>query len=205
MGNSKSTSPALKNRLLAEVRRDPKKASILGVLALVFMIVVVREVARRTGLPSTGSAATARAHGAGGATSLRKPANVVQAPSLSKGTNRRVDPSTAIVRAPVDRDIFTPNVAYFPFEEKPKPRVAVAAAQVVDPNAKAEAMKLQAQAQAKALSLQSTVTGAVPTAIVNGRVLRVGDRINDFQVVEINSRSCRLEKSGIPVVLEMAK
>lgn len=204
MGKPKLTAPNLKDRLLAEVRRDPKKASILGVLALVFLIVGVREVARRTGSPSTVRAATPLASNAGGATGLRRPVNAVQAPSLPKGGNRQGDSSMAIQKAPVDRDIFTPNVAYFPVEEKAKPSTVVSSTQVVDPTAKAEAAKLQVQAQAKALSLQSTVVGAVSTAIINGRVLRVGDWISDFQVVEINSRSCQLEKSGIRVVLEMA-
>jgi hypothetical protein len=203
MGNPKSKKPNLKDRLLAEFRRDPKKASIMGVLALVLLIIGVREVARRVGSPSTGSAATVRASG-GGATGLRRPANAVQAAALPKGRDRQTDSSAANHKSPVDRDIFTPNVAYFPVEEKAKPSTVVSSAQVIDPTAKAEAAKLQVQAQAKALSLQSTVVGAVPTAIVNGRVMRVGDWISDFQVVQINSRSCQLEKSGIRVVLEMA-
>jgi hypothetical protein len=203
MSKSQSTSPKLKDRLLAEVRRDPKKASILGVLALVFLIIGVREVARRTGSPSSGSAATARAHGAGGATSLRRTASAVQAPGMPNARDR-ADSSPTIAKATVDRDIFTPNVAYYPVEEKAKPNTVVSAAQMVDPTAKAEAEKLRVQAQAKALSLQSTVVGVVPTAIINGRVLRVGDWVSDFQIVQINSRSCQLEKSGIRVMLEMA-
>ena len=204
MSNSRSTNFNLKNRLLAGLRRDPKKVSILGVLALVFLIVGVREIARRTGSPSAGSAATAHVSDAGGATGLPVPANALQAPILPEGGNRQADSSTAIHKAPVDRDIFTPNVAYFPVEEKDKPSTVVSSTQVVDPTTKAEAAKQEVQARAKALSLQSTVIGAVPTAVVNGRVLRVGDWISDFQVVEINSRSCQLEKSGIRVVLEMA-
>jgi hypothetical protein len=204
MSNSRSTNPNLKDRLLAGFRRDPKKASILGVLALVLLIVSVREVARQVGSPSAGSAATPRASDAGGATGFRGPANTLQAPSLPKGSNQQGDSSTAIQKPPVDRDIFTPNVAYYPIEEKAKSSTVVSSTQVIDPTTKAEAAKQEVQARARALSLQSTVVGAVPTAIVNGQVLRVGDWISDFQVVEINSRSCQLEKSGIRVVLEMA-
>jgi hypothetical protein len=204
MSKPQSTSPKLRDRLLAEVRRDPKKASILGVLALVFLIVGVREVACRIGSPSSGSAATARASDGAGTTSLRRTASAVQAPGLPKGLGPRADSSAPVQKATVDRDIFTPNVAYFPVEDKSKPATVVSAAQAVDPTAEAEAAKLQVQAQAKALSLQSTVVGAVPTAIINGRVLRVGDWVSDFQIVRINSRSCQLEKSGIRVMLEMA-
>jgi len=204
MGNSKSTNPNLKGRLLAELRRDPKKASILGVLVLVLLIVGVREVARRAGSPGAGSAATPRAGGAGGEAGLRKPVNALKAPGPPKGGNRQADASGPGAKLPVDRDIFTPNMMYFPVEEAAKPSKVVSAAAVIDPNAKAEAARREVLARAKALSLQSTVIGAVPTAIVNGRVLRVGDWINDLQVIEINSRSCQLEKSGIRVVLEMA-
>jgi hypothetical protein len=203
MTKSQSTSPKLKNRLLGEVRRDPKKASILGVLALLFLTVSVREIARRVGSPSSGSAATARACGAGGATSLHRTASGVQAPGVPNAQDR-ADSSAPVAKATVDRDIFTPNVAYYPVEEKANPNTVVSAAQVVDPIVKAEAEKLRVQAQAKALSLQSTVVGTVPRAIINGRVLRVGDWVRDFQIVQINSRSCQLEKSGIRVMLEMA-
>lgn len=197
MSTSKSTPTNLKDRMLAEMRRDPKKASILGVLGAVLLIISVREVVRRSGSP-----APARAFEA---TSLRKPAGEARAPGLAKGKDRQRERSLPIAKATVDRDIFTPNVAYFPVEEKAKPASLVASAQVVDPTAKAEAAKLRVQAQAKALSLQSTVVGAVPTAIINGRVLRVGDWVSDFQVVQISSRSCKLEKSGIRVMLEMAE
>ncbi len=202
MGNVKPTSSNLKDRLLAEVRRDPKQASILGALALVLLIIGVREVAKRSGSPSTASAATART--TGGAATLRKPANATHVSGLPKGQGQQAGSSMPVAKAPVDRDIFTPNVAYFPAQEKVKPSTVVSYTTVIDPNAQAAAAKLQVQAQAKALSLQSTVVGAVPTAIINGRVLQVGDRISEFQVVEIASRSCQLEKSGIRVVLEMA-
>lgn len=206
MSDSRAKNHGFKYRLLAEVRRYPKKASILGVLTVVLFIIIVREVAMRVGSPKTGSAATAQVSGQPDGPSQRKPVTASgQTASLPGG----LDGSDALAAdtpgLPVDRDIFTPKEAYFPVEQQDTGKVV--AATVVDPNARKEAKKREVRAHAQSLSLQSTVVGvvgSVSTAIVNGRVLHVGDWINDFQVVEITSRYCQLEKSGIRVMLEMA-
>ncbi len=58
-------------------------------------------------------------------------------------------------------------------------------------------------AQAQALTLQSTIVTANPTAMINDSVLRKGDWINGFQVVEITPRTCSLVKDEITVILGM--
>lgn len=201
MSDSRANNKGLTDRLLAEVRRDPKKASILGVLAVVLLIIGVREVATRVGSPKTGSAATVQTSGQPDGQSLRK---TVTTPGKTASQLDGLDALVAdMPRLPVDRDIFTPKEMYFPIEAKVKPGKVVTAI-IVDPNARKEAERREIQAQAQSLSLQSTVVGSVPMAIINGRMLHVGDWINKFQVAEITSRYCQLEKSGIRVVLEMA-
>jgi len=68
-----------------------------------------------------------------------------------------------------------------------------------------EAQDRAVRAQAQALSLQSTIVGDVdvPTAIINGEVLRVGDLINGFRVVDIAARTCTVEKANLRITLEM--
>ncbi len=204
MSDSRAKNYGFKDRLLAEIRRYPQKASILGVLMVVLLIIVVREVAMRAGSPKTGSAATAQISGQPGEPSLRKPVTASgQTASLPGGLDGSDALAADMPRLPVDRDIFTPKEAYFPVEQQDKPGKVVGAT-IVDPNARKEAKKREVQAHAQSLSLQSTAVGSVSTAIVNGRVLHVGDWINGFQIVEITSRYCQLEKSGIRVMLEMA-
>ena len=179
MNDSKTKTQGFKDRLLNEMRRDPKKASILGALALVLLIIGGREVSKVVGLPKTGSAATADVSGQPGGTSLRKP---VVTPGDGGGLSDESDRPDRLAEdmpaLPVDRDIFTPKEVYFPIEHTKKPTQAVSAT-VVDPNARKEAVRREVQAQAQSLSLQSTVVGSVSTAIVTGRVLHVGDWIND--------------------------
>ena len=204
MSDSRAKNQGLKDRLLTQMRRDPRKTSILGVLALVLLIIGVREVANHIGSPKAGSAATARILERRDGPRQRKAVpEPGQTASLADPWDGSDTSAAEMPRLPVDRDIFTPREAYFPTEQLDKLGKVVAAT-VVEANARKEAEKREVQAQAQALSLQSTVVGSVSTAIINGRVLHVGDWINDFQVVEITSRNCRLEKSGIRIMLEMA-
>jgi hypothetical protein len=59
------------------------------------------------------------------------------------------------------------------------------------------------RAQARALSLQSTMLGTTPTALINGEVLKEGDQINDFSIKSITSGACVVAKDGVEVVLRM--
>ena len=61
------------------------------------------------------------------------------------------------------------------------------------------------RAQADGLSLQSTMIGSSPSAVINGHVLRVGDYIEGFRVIGIHPRSCDVKKKGIEVSLGMKK
>jgi hypothetical protein len=105
----------------------------------------------------------------------------------------------------IKRDLFEPNVVYFPI-------VQTAA---VDPAAKqgptttqpAEAARVAHEKfirdQAKDLKLQTTILSASPTAIIDGRVLRVEDWIRGFQVVEITSQHCVVMKEDVKVTLRL--
>ena len=183
------------DRLKAEVQRDTKKALILGTLMLVLIGAVVREIVRRRGPAQATAAAT---------TSVVAPRpaalTAAAAQAAAQGDSGQEDKPLELGRLVVDRDMFTPDPVYFPPKQKPRP---VAVATPVDEEAaRREAERKAVQAQARALTLQSTMVGSA--AIINGQVLRVGDWINGFQVVEIAVRSCTVEKSSMRVTLEMA-
>jgi hypothetical protein len=61
------------------------------------------------------------------------------------------------------------------------------------------------RAQARALSLQSTMLGATPTALINGEMLREGDWISGFRLESIASGRCVISREGVKVVLRMSK
>jgi hypothetical protein len=189
---------------MSEVRREPKKAAVLAVLLVVLLGVSVPMTVRRTGpssaegavtpnrqagIPEAGAAAGPREAGTAGATKrTSRDDGDEDLPDLSKQA--------------VTRDLFLVNPLHFPVEEKAK--VVPHAPAAENPAAKREAELRILQAQAKALTLQSTMVGAVPTAIINGQVLRAGEWISGFQVVAIAARSCTIEKQGARLILELA-
>ncbi|MCL2641523.1 MAG: hypothetical protein FWD53_11805 [Phycisphaerales bacterium] len=60
---------------------------------------------------------------------------------------------------------------------------------------------------AKKLVVKSTVVGSSnsrPVAVINGKILGVGDRINEFEIVSIKAREVAFKKDGVIVTVEMA-
>ena len=57
--------------------------------------------------------------------------------------------------------------------------------------------------EAARLILQSTLLGVSPRALVNNRLLEVGDAVEGFTLLEVGIRQARLQKDGVIVVLKM--
>ena len=58
-------------------------------------------------------------------------------------------------------------------------------------------------AQARQLRLQSVIQGATPRIVINGRVLRVGDSIDGFEIASFSDRSAKLTRDGLTFTLNM--
>jgi hypothetical protein len=186
----------LKARLLAELKRDPKRAVVMGVLGLVLFVLGGRLVLKQIG-PSAATAAAVKA--------TPKTAKKPLAPGVGKAAAEAAARSaaTAAQKVLLDRDLFRPNPAFFPPAKPAAPAVSTAKVVQDDPAARQAAAKKKVLAEAHSLGLQTTMVGSSPTAMINGQVLRVGDVIRGFQVVEISSRSCTLVKDEVRVTLEM--
>jgi hypothetical protein len=193
--------PGFGYQLKAAVRREPKKTIALGVLITVLIVISGWELMRRSG-PARATAAVVRPT-ADLADGTASPAGApgTGTPQRDAG-NTAADAAGSGGKLAVDRDLFTPDPTYFAPRRKSKP---AAVKRVDDSIAIREAQEQAVRAQARALTLQSTIVGGVnvPTAIINGEVLRVGDAINGFRVVEIASRSCTVEKTNLRITLEM--
>jgi hypothetical protein len=59
------------------------------------------------------------------------------------------------------------------------------------------------KAAAAKLKLQSTVLGTMPTALVNGQLVREGDTVDSFQVVKIEARKIIVEQDGVTLQINM--
>ena len=56
---------------------------------------------------------------------------------------------------------------------------------------------------AEALKLESTIVGATPGAIVNGRMVREGSNIDGFRVLKIGARQMVVEREGVKLAVTM--
>jgi len=184
-----------KRRLTAELKRDKKKTAVLALLVTVVAgIVGVRVLFNR---PSPAKAGGAAAVTAKRAKALNDSGTVPQ-PQVIR-TGRKFRPGR-FVRS-TKRDMFALNPDFFPPQSSSTEAKLLTTTAPGQTDRETERRLIQAHAQA--LVLQSTVVSADPTAIINGRVLQVGDWISGFKVIEITSHTCTIEKNNVKVILEM--
>lgn len=191
--------PSLHQRLMGELRADKKRAVILGILLVVGLMVAGRLLLKSSG-PSRATAATPPP-----AAQDRAPQAAVTFDSASPGEERRASrregwKSRRSPDGKVARDLFAAKLEFYALAT-PEPEKKVAAPVGPDPLAIERAVR----AEARGLSLQSTMIGPDPSAMIGGRILRVGEWIKGFRIIAIHERSCVVEKKSVKVPLEMKK
>jgi len=182
-----------KRRMLVELRQDKRKAVLLAVLLAAVIVVGARQGGKFV--------SASRAETSPGAGKVEPPGSGACNPN---GPQADHDKKTAYMRRAdrgIVRDIFAVRLDLFPPDEHAEPvKPTVSAASVADEE---QAKVRLVGSQAQVLVLQSTVVGENATAVINGKVLRVGERINDFQVLGIQTQSCVIEKDGVKLTLTM--
>jgi len=192
MRQGQSTFSLLQQRFMAELSRDKKKAAMLAVLAVVAGVTIGRVLLDRPGPASASAGLTAPVTAAD---QTQTGANVWQQELLT-WSKEQPTAQPAISQAG-QRDLFHPDPSVFPQVDSGNQHVGPA---------DSEASQRRAIiAQSKALSLQSTVVSANPTAIINGKVLRVGEVIDGFEVIAITWRTCEIRKDSVTVRLDLTE
>lgn len=185
-------------RLKAELMRDKRKTAVMALLLLVAVIVAARQVSRSAD-PASATAAGPTAP-EGGVSEPPAPAALWGVPGAAGPPSRETRPPAGA--RTITRDLFAMKVSDFPVDQEVK--VAAPPTTSTAPAASPEEIEAQQiRAQAQDLALQSTYISSQPTAIVNGQVVRVGDRLRGFQVVEITQGACVLVQKGVRVTLGM--
>ena len=183
-----------RQRISAELKRDKKKTVILAALLFVAAVVLGRT------LLSGVTPQQAKADGVESVSRISEPAEEFveserQAQAAVREYINQLDHDLKRDMFAMDRDFYPPEV--------PTERPELQGQAEPDPNQQRRAQQQLMQAQARALLLQSTMISNRPTAIINGRVLRVGEWINGFEVVEITPRSCVVAKNDVRIILNM--
>ena len=194
----------LKKRLMAEFARDKKKAVILIVLLLVAVFFVGKLLLKSTPVEAT-AATNPMAAGSSDAPMSPETGNIAAQVFAVKSSKADVPKSAANM---ITRDIFMPNESIFPHVEKTTAANSNSKVKVIEDektkrDAELKRKKELIRAQGAELHLESTITGRVPIAIINGTVLGPDGVLNGFRVVKIDSQACVVEKEGVRLNLTM--
>ncbi len=177
-------------KLFAELKRDKKKSAIMISLLAVGLVLVARLALSRPGPAPAAAETTAQAP------SRSVPAEADA--SVLDSFNLDVDPDTYIkhMDRTVTRDVFFPAAEHFP--------VAGGEGRLGGRSGDGFGFRRDAILKdGREMILESTLLSDPPQAIIAGQLVRIGDQINGFQVVEIQSRSVTLLKDGVRINLEM--
>ncbi len=207
MGDLKSNLAMLLQRVGDELKRDRKKAVLVGALLIGACILVVRLVLVDGSTPDEAGAATAPPVAAEKTVSTDDSTNEESyVTDYEAQRAKQRDEYIRKIGRNIERDIFARNPAFFPPEKKPPPvKVVPASAPAGGAQTKRDSKRQIVQAQAAALVLQSTIVSWDSIAVINDEILRVGNEINGFEVVEIAPRICKVRKDSVTVILEMSE
>ena len=187
--------PDWRTRMAMELRRDKKKTAILVVLALVSAVLGGRMIAGRLG-PSKASASQRAAPTAKVAVTAL---NTSVAPgSVPFGASAR-DRYIAKIKPGIARDLFRFNARSFRrIRQADTPKSPTTQPAKIDKDAerkkRVKAVEAAVRARAnKELTVQSTIVGASPMAIINGQLLRMNGNIGKFKLVAVSTHGCEVE------------
>ena len=194
-------------RLKAEIRQDKKKTSILAILLIVAGVVGGRLVVTR-GPAKTASATNSPSVSKANVSDVGKNTGAAQAFN-TRALRPHVDPAS--MDDTINRDLFQPDIRYFPVSGKggerrtssrPEQPSKIDAEEQERQNRTEHLNSIRAQAEE--LSLTSTMLGKTPTALINGQVLREGDSIRGFVLKAIASDYCVVVMDGVDVKLRLS-
>ncbi|MHC4982553.1 MAG: hypothetical protein ACYTF6_05220 [Planctomycetota bacterium] len=195
----------IKAQFVAELKADKRKAGLVSLLLVVAVFVGLRLTLRQGG---EDAAPPAKASASVSTSNLPPEGSGGQAAGPAKSTSRaqRKEDYIRNLDRTIARDIFEPNPVFFPVRDMRKiTRTSGQSARRTSAADQRQAHEKFIREQAKLLKLQSVVVGDMPTAIINDRVVRLGDWINGFKLVKISPQSCVVCKEDVEVPLKMEK
>jgi hypothetical protein len=201
--------------LIDKIKRDfarhRQKAAVLGVLAVVMIVLVVRAVVQLRPAPAAvvaaavPPAADAEMRDEVAVTGASAEEQIKQSKELWKKLRevRGVDASVAFV---FDSSLFPPDPNRKIVTSAPERIEPVAPRQVPDDSENQRRLREQSiRDQSRQLTVKSTTVTATgkPWAIVSNQLVTVGDIVNGFEVVAIRSREVDFKKENFTKTVKM--
>lgn len=198
-------------RLKVVLAAEKKKAGVLSVLLLLLVVAGVR---------STMQAGPSKARAATVSQERRAAAAAAAEKEASGNMTRRARPPVTVERPrPLRRDLFLLSEAHFPLPSQTEPparmppksgssNVEAAVRKPAGPATEHSAAE-RVRKEAGSLRLRGTLIGSTPMAVIEvtgkradkGNVVRPGQVVEGFTLIEVQSTGVVLEKDGVRVEL----
>lgn len=199
--------PAMKEKLAElklELAADKKKTGVLAALTIVVLVLGVRWLAGNLGGPSAASAGETKGVAAGHPTALGKP---LRAPTLREPADYWASDETP------QRDPFLLNASVFGLETEitpaggEGPKSGQDGDEISDASGDSEdAERARVRELAAELRLRSTMVGSTPLAVFEHggqrSVVRAGEEVAGFTLVEVTAGRAVLEMNGVRIAYE---
>ncbi len=188
-------------RLKAEVLVDKKKSAMMGGLLAVVLFMGAKALSGGE-TPRTANAVSVAA-----ATDTDE--GELNPDSYGAIRSRELTEYLETLDTTVSRDLFAAELASYPVVQTLDESITLnkSAAERADNSVVLARMRREAaiRNQAQRLTLQSTMTGGFPSAIINGRVIAQGQVIEGFIVRLVQPGSCVVTRGDVKITLTMAQ
>jgi hypothetical protein len=196
---------------VAAFRASPGRSSIAGGLVLILALAWGRVLIGGNHTPTA----------AQGATTIRTPASSeVTIAAMPPPQASGAEPDASLQQwakqpiHPLARNPFAIPFDFYPHDGAPTATDSTSGTGYWDLVKKSMASRADQQEQrqilidnvriaAEALKLESTVSGAVPGAMVNGQLVREGSNVAGFHILKIQPRRVIVEREGVKLALMM--
>jgi hypothetical protein len=217
-------------QLKAAATQDPRKAGVLGVLAVVFVVMFGRMMLTGSTAPTRAAGSmtpTAKSvsHAGSSADEMTLRASSAETDSSEADSSRAArthNPAQQLhdwmnepVR-PLSRNLFAVKLEYFPVDGSRAPLGAKGSADgefwgqlekslmlQADQRDKHENLLSNYRTEAGKLRLDSIMWGSQPKAMIDGKLVAEGDVVASFRVLKIEPRRIIVEREGIRLEIQM--
>jgi hypothetical protein len=198
------------NKLMDLVQKDPKKAGVLAVLAILLAGMWIRMAMNGQTQPQHAAATVVNP----AAQAKSKPVSAFSK-STSANTADALQGWLAKPIVPMSRNLFAIRMDHFPLAagavgtESATTQQTFWEALAKSVNTRADQMEKRQNLiqnlkdQASQMELQSIVMGPKPKALVDGELVGEGDVVASFRVLKIESRRIIVEQEGIRLEIQM--
>jgi hypothetical protein len=203
---------------MTAARGDPKKSGVVLVLSVTLFSMCIRMVISPVSGagPSRAGGAVTRSSAMSGNATANASLDPTLAPAKPGAVDQRLRDWLAEPARPISRNLFAVKLDYYPSDPSRPPEAPKWTADgefwaklekslilQADQQGRRDNLVANYEAAAGRIRLDSIMMGPQPQAMIDGKLVRVGDVAAGFRVLKIEPRRIVIEREGIKLEIQM--